>query len=229
MKRWRGEKRPGTLPVAWLRSLRPPSLPLNGHLRLYIPVDAGTAQADRLSLSSGLLAVGFAVYKDRLRIETGTRIWDIADGEELVRTDLTRFSAPDPLRSPDERLVISIGGEEGGWDQPVRILESASGAAMATFTILSDQNMCTAAFSPDGRLVAAGGYGIDFEGYVHIWNVPSRSPVASMQPEWPVWAVAFSPRANEVLIGSSHGALEIWDIATYPCGQPLMLTTSSPS
>ncbi len=67
------------------------------------------------------------------------------------------------------------------------------------------------AFSPDGKLVAAG----TTDGEIRLWNITQSIPLFTFQghTDW-VYAVAFSPDNKTLISGSDDQSVRIWDIDT---------------
>ena len=67
------------------------------------------------------------------------------------------------------------------------------------------------AFSPDGKILASGGY----NNAVHLWNVFTGASLKTfMGHEQRVNGVAFSPDGRTLASGSEDHTLRLWDIAT---------------
>jgi WD40 repeat protein len=209
MKSWRSQKATGGKGSAWVRSLLPPTTSIAGQLRLEIPIDSETGRPAALSLSKEHLVVWSRDENERME----PRVWSCQTGEPLPDIDWEEFPYPDPSLSPDKKVKVSFGGKDGGWGRPVRVSDARTGASVAAFPVDDDHNIRAAAFSADGTLVAAGGYGIDYEGYVYIWDLQSRSLRMFLALQWSVDSLAFSQSGAEILAGCSHGLVEIRKLA----------------
>ena len=81
------------------------------------------------------------------------------------------------------------------------------------------------AFSPDGTIVAVGGYG------VQLWDVVTRKYIASLEspadPGIVVDAVAFSHEGRILAIGNRDGTTETWNVTTRQTVGPLLTSTSA--
>lgn len=67
----------------------------------------------------------------------------------------------------------------------------------------------TVAFSPDGKLLAAGGD----DRMLRLWNVPDNQIVAAFAGHLDrVSSVAFSPDGNTLVSGGHHGLVKIWNV-----------------
>src|SRR5216683_1997380 len=66
------------------------------------------------------------------------------------------------------------------------------------------------AFSPDGRMLAAG----DTGGDVGLWDTASSRRTATLTAGNPVYTVAFSPDGRTLAVGGSGGHVSLWDTAS---------------
>jgi WD40 repeat protein len=216
LEAWRRQKEQGAPTFTWLRSLRPPSLPLGGPQRVYIPVDTGRFRFLNLRFSPGgerLLAwlnpVGVADLDRRV-----LRAWDARSGREVEEPDPREIPPQDPCRSPDGRWRVEFGGPEGGWGLPLRLLDAATGAQAAAFPIPDHLNLGSVAFSPRGERIIGGGWDEDGLGVVLVWNVASGARIAELAPHGSVFAIAVSFNRQFAATGGSDGTIQVWDLDT---------------
>jgi WD40 repeat protein len=86
----------------------------------------------------------------------------------------------------------------------------ASNVALAPARLTLDANgedVACVAFSPDGKLVAAG----TWNGSLLVWNAADGRPIACFSTQ-SVMALAFSPDSERIVTASS--GVQLWDIAT---------------
>ncbi|MFO0874111.1 MAG: protein kinase [Phycisphaerales bacterium] len=82
----------------------------------------------------------------------------------------------------------------------------------ASHDLVHDSRVSSAAFSPDGALLAVG---CD-NGEIVIWNVARRSREATLHRHAErVYAVAFSPDGRRLASGGNDNSLRLWDTATW--------------
>lgn len=108
--------------------------------------------------------------------------------------------------SPDGRYVATCSGKP-------ELLEGKKGSGMATIwewqtgqvigRLQSDYLIAALAFSPDGKLLSAGGY----DGTVHIVRTTDAQEVRRLQHDEPIWALAFSPLDGRYLATASGGLI----------------------
>ncbi|NEO58716.1 MAG: NACHT domain-containing protein [Okeania sp. SIO3B5] len=70
------------------------------------------------------------------------------------------------------------------------------------------------AFSPDGKLLAAG----DSNGLVRLLKVPDGQQIATFQKHgWWVLSIAYSPDGEKLVSSSIDGKIKMWNVATRKC------------
>jgi uncharacterized protein (TIGR02996 family) len=215
LESWRREKDRKAPGSPWLRSLRPPPFPLGGPQRAVMPVDTDrlrflslTFSPDGQYLFAWLGPTGVADPAVK-----ALRVWDAWTGAEVGDRREVDFPYHPPSLSGDRRWRLECGAPGGGWGAPVRLCDAASGRTVASFEVHEDLNLREAAFSAEGRRVAAGGYGDEGGGEVVAWDVSSRRRIAQVYPDHSVWAVALSPDGKRIASGTSDGAVQLWEVA----------------
>lgn len=156
------------------------------------------------SVRTALAAV--AAYR-RAQVPSGVAVEDVLrDGllalrlKAVLRTGgpvrITRFS-------PDNTVVLTAGA--GG----VRLYNRAHGYAVKP--LLPASHVVAAAFSPDGKLVAAAGTGADHA--AHVWDAASGALLYTLEHDAGVLSVAFSPDGRYIATGSADGTARVWSTA----------------
>ena len=209
-RRARERRNPG---AAWLRSLRPPPVPLGGAQRALIPVDTDRLRFLNLAFSAG--GAGLFAWLAPSGARDGVRqlrAWDAESGREADPAAERGAPPWDPALSPDGRWRAEFGGPGGGWGRPVRLLDNASGSVVTSLATDPDVNIQEVAFSPGGERLIGGGWGDEGVGEVMVWNVATGRRLAWLRPNESVFAVAVSFDGRRAATGTSDGASHLWDI-----------------
>lgn len=136
------------------------------------------------------------------------KIWDASTGYELK--DLGRQSSPVnavPF-SPDSRFLFtgSTYGVQKFWDV-------ATGHAVGDLDNMVNGVVVSAAFSPDGKIIAVG-TGSSRGGGIELWDATTFEEVGSFfDGRDDKYSVAFSPDGKLLASGSLFGNIKLWDIA----------------
>jgi WD40 repeat protein len=166
----------------------------------------------RFSPDGSLLALSH-----RNAIETGDDIelWD-TETTHLRRRFSTSYARSRPVMafSPNGKtLAVAFGGQT---NQPTmvgaRLFDLDTGAELKTLAE-PGPTATSVAFSPDGSLLAVGGY---LDSNVHVWDVRSgeRSELTPGGVKGSPVVLEFSPDGTTLACGSSQGGVQLWDAAT---------------
>jgi WD40 repeat protein len=136
------------------------------------------------------------------------KLWDTASGREL-RTLHGKDETVGPVTfSPNGETIIS-----GGDDGTLALWNIASGRVVRTFIVNRNWPVGAAAFSPDGRTIAASGFN-----QLKLWDAASGRELRTLVgPRIRISAFAFSPNGQTIVSGSgnSNGAtVTLWDLAS---------------
>ncbi|MFH8572867.1 DNA-binding protein [Streptomyces sp. NPDC017993] len=178
-----------------------------------------------VQVSGGLFSANGDLW---LTSENSLKIWDTR--RHSMRT-LRNVSGTPMAAHPDGRsLVASSGGEESIG----RLVDLHTGRVGRQ--ALTGESTGAAAFSPDGRFLAAG----DEHGRVTLWDGKGRQRLGQLavtdatSPEGDtqgasVNALAFSPDGKTLATAGDDGTVRLWDTASnQPLGQALPTIPDDP-
>jgi len=195
LERWKKEKSQRVPGRCWLRSLRPPPIPIGSGLRIVLRGHNEMYQVH------GVL---FALDTGRLVSWSGddsVRIWDVPSGTELgvLRHPASVNGVVFALNG--RRLVSACG------DKMLRIWDSNSGEELTRLSGHDELVECVA-LAPDGRHLASGSW----DNTVRIWDADGGDEVAVLQGHGhQVRTVAFTPDGGRLASGSVDTDVRIWD------------------
>jgi WD40 repeat protein/serine/threonine protein kinase len=183
--------------------------------------DAATGQ-ELLTLKGSTSGVTSVAYSpDGRRLASGGRdntvkVWDADTGQEMLTLKGSTNGVTSVAYSRDGgRLAASSR------DNTVKVWDAATGQELLTLKTHSKHAHVVGgvpvvaegrgvAFSPDGRLLAAG----SADDTVTVWDSVSGQELRTLvHPNW-VESVAFSPDGRCLATGSADNTVRIWDVAT---------------
>jgi WD40 repeat protein len=108
---------------------------------------------------------------------------------------------PDPVRI--QRVLVDESGDP---------LPEGAVARIGTIRLRQSSEVCSVAFSPDGKLLATGGR---YDG-VRLWNSTTGKLLHFLPAKGGqgIFCLAFSPDGNTLVSSGFDGALEVWEVAT---------------
>jgi WD40 repeat protein len=160
--------------------------------------------------------------------KSAVAVWDVEKGEILFQTGLPTAGPGIPLLSPDGKLV-AVRGSGFGAPTPkivpgetpkyaVTVFEVAGGKELlrAQATAGPSPVVATAAFSPDGSLLATAAS----DGLVEVWDVKADKLKAQLLGRGGQGArLAYSPDGKTLAAVATDGAIQRWDADGKPAGK----------
>ena len=130
---------------------------------------------------------------------TEVRTWRLDAQPEKRILQVQGIATGDIAFSPDGQLLATIGT-----DNQVILWNSLTGELLHTFE--SDGYCLAVAFSPDGRLVASGGFR-----KLRLWDTATRRQLVSHRTEGGTTNLAFTPD-GQTLVSSGARGMDVLDI-----------------
>ncbi len=131
------------------------------------------------------------------------RVWDVATGKQLPGLSPDhRGDAAKVAVTPQGNLLATLGGDNQLmlWDFSRRKLLDE----------LPGEGSSAAAFSNDGRLLAAGGLGSS----IHVWEIAKGRQIALLHGHRDrVTALAFTPDDSGIVSGGADRTVRFWSLA----------------
>jgi WD40 repeat protein len=175
--------------------------------------------------------LAFSPDGSKLAVVAGAsvQVWDMQLGKKLHDFAFDRTSVWRAWKvafSPRGNLLAvalhSRGGERDGIAESplVRVLELSSGKEI--FTAWAHGAVNDVAFSPNGRLLAAGGTlseGGRNDGVLQVWELATKRRVYKVEADrHTLFCLAFSPDGKTIACGGNDSAITLWNALL---GQPI--------
>ena len=135
------------------------------------------------------------------------RLWDVDTHSNIATlqhvSSRNRYQVKDVEFSPDGKMLATAA-------QHVKLWDIASKDEVAT--LRHDKYVWTLAFSPDGKLLAAG----DAGGIVRIWDVATQKAVAQFEGDTvSVYALDFSSDGRTLASAGYNGLIKLWSVSDW--------------
>ena len=140
----------------------------------------------------------------QLAVTTSIGVWlhDAQTGKELDIIN-KRYSRVNALFSPDGNILLGTSGSP----RQLQMLNVMTGELIKT---LHWSNLvCSAAFSADSNIIAAGGY----DGTIRLWDATTGKHLKTLKGyTYCGNSLKFSPDSKTIATGHWDGTVLIWDI-----------------
>jgi WD40 repeat protein len=146
--------------------------------------------------------------------DQAAKLSDTAEGAFLENVNLLRGELAAVARDPRKDVVV-IGGQDRVpymylMDRP-KVMKIADDTTLLRKLPRQDGQIAALAWSPDGKMIAVGGMGLE----VNIYNSDSGALLASCKNREPgTYAIAFSPASDRIATGGFDGHLRICNATT---------------
>ena len=194
---------------------------ISGAIKLW-DIKSGLAATQLIDVNpdahKGVDSLAFSPDGRRLAVgydQQGVRIWDVVNGELKQSVATSQHGSIESVAfSPDGHWLAtaSLEGSVMVWD--LASAEGGDGSADSVKPIYQfdiGDDIHGVAFSPDGKLLAAGCY----DQTVTLWNMSTGQKVRTMNGNANyVHAVAFSPNGRWLISATHDNAVQIWEVST---------------
>jgi WD40 repeat protein len=179
---------------------------------------------------TGVHLASGAFSRDGRFATSGGPVWDLGKNQEVFRIiPPIKHAFVSACAFHPEGNLLAVGGFSDIWLRPgwLQLWDVQSGRVVHTFDDIRYNVFC-AAFSPDGRHLAAAiteprisGKGVRIPADVRIWDVESRRIVRTLRghPDG-IFSISFSPDGHRLAAAGNTtnnefpGSVHVWDVTT---------------
>ena len=199
LESWRTARENSTFGFPWLRSHRPPPMPLSqvalfqGHGH-YIKCVAYSPDGTGIVSGSG---------NPFGSCDSTIRVWDTASGQELHCLRGHELGVNGVAYSPDGTQIVSVST-----DKTVQIWDASTGSKIHCLQG-HDGNVSSVAYSPDGTRIISGSR----DKTVRVWDASTGEELCCLRGhKESVNSVAYSPDGTRIISGSGNSAFFVNEI-----------------